>query len=287
MRVLGLTTGSLNLRSVFLEGSPLHGGSLGLIRALRRDPVTRGPFPMWVWIVETSDELVLIDTGSRSDQDGGLTRTMFAVSPAQELVPGLSRLGYRPSDFTKVVMTHLHVDHVGGLEAFPADRIWVSKAEWDPVARFPGSLMRPLTAPVPRTFRPRTFTFDGPPIHPFPASHQVTSDGTVVALPTPGHSPGHTSYLVRSPKGPILLAGDVTYSQDALERQELQGFVPNPVVERTTLAQVLLFVRDTGAAYLPSHDGRALERLAEMVGADAGNERATAGLIPSLVREKS
>ena len=80
MRVLGLTTGSLNLRSVFLEGSPLHGGSLGLIRALRRDPVTRGPFPMWVWIVETSDELVLIRTGSRSDQDGGLTRTRFAVS---------------------------------------------------------------------------------------------------------------------------------------------------------------------------------------------------------------
>lgn len=257
---------------------------------------TRGPFPILVWIIETAHELILVDTGSRSDQDGGLTRTKLSVTPAQELVPGLSRLGYRPTDFTKAILTHLHVDHVGGLEAFPADRAWVFQPEWSPVARFPGSLLRPLTAPVPRGFHPRIFTFDGPPIDSFPASHQVTSDGAVVALPTSGHSPGHTSYLIRGPKGPVLLAGDLTYSLAALERQELQGFVSNPTVQRTTLERVLRFVRDTGAAYLPSHDDSALGRLAEVVGDDATFRARTpessltrdmTGFIASRVREKS
>lgn len=128
-----------------------------------------------------------------------------------------------------MVLTHLHGDHVGGLAAFDPPRVWVSKAEWEPVARFT-------------------------------ASWQVTPDGSVIALPTPGHSPGHTSYLVRRPEGDVLLAGDVTYELPALESQREQGFIANVEKHHDSLRRVLSLVR-SGVAYLPSHDPNASARL--------------------------
>ena len=65
-------------------------------------------------------------------------------------------------------------------------------------------LLRFLTAPVHRGFVPRLFDFDGPAMCGFPGSWPVTPDGSIVALPTPGHSPGHTSFLLRRAEGDVL-----------------------------------------------------------------------------------
>ena len=81
-----------------------------------------------------------------------------------------------------------------------------------------------------------------------------------MALPTPGHSPGHTSYLVRRKEGDVLLAGDVTYELPALEAGRVQGFIADAAVQRETLHRVLALVR-TGIAYLPSHDPASPGRL--------------------------
>src|SRR5262245_9546519 len=260
IRIFGVTTGTLQLKPTFLEGSPAHGGPLGLILALRRDKAFTEPLPMWAWVIETGSERILIDAGGRSGINGGVTGTRFLISPQQDLVPELGRLGLRSDAFDRVLMTHVHGDHVGGLAAFEARRIWVARSEWEPVARFPGRLMRPLVAPVQRGFTPRLFDFDGPPMLGFPASWPVTADGSIVALPTPGHSPGHTSYLVRRKEGDVLLAGDVTYDLPALEAGRFQGFIADAGVQRQTLARVLALVR-SGVAYLPSHDPASPGRL--------------------------
>jgi glyoxylase-like metal-dependent hydrolase (beta-lactamase superfamily II) len=113
---------------------------------------------------------------------------------------------------------------------------------------------------VHRGFAPRVFEFDGPPLLGFPGSWPVTSDGAVVALPTPGHSPGHTSFLVRRDEGDVLLAGDVTYDVGALEAQRYQGFIADVEKHHVTLGRVLSLVK-TGVAYLPSHDPQSPSRL--------------------------
>jgi N-acyl homoserine lactone hydrolase len=260
MRITALTTGSLQLKPIFLEGSPAHGGPLGLIWKLGRDPDFTPPLPMWAWIIESDNERILVDAGAKPGATGGVTRTRFNISPGQALVPLLAERGLRPADFDRVVLTHLHGDHVGGLPAFSPERVWVARAEWAPVAAFPGRMMRPLTAPVPRAFVPRLFDFDGPAVHGFPGSWPVTPDGSVLALPTPGHSAGHTSFLVRRPQGDVLLAGDVTYDLAALETQRDQGFIAKPADHRVTLRRVLSLV-ESGVAYLPSHDPDAPGRL--------------------------
>ena len=260
VRIFGVTTGTLQLKPTFLEGSPAHGGPLGLILALRRDSSFTPPLPMWAWVVETGSERILIDAGGRPGMNGGITGTKFQITPGQSLLPELARHGLRPADFDRVLMTHLHGDHVGGLHLFDARRIWVARAEWQPVTRFPGRLMRPLIAPVERDFAPQLFDFTGPPMLGFPASWPVTADGSIVALPTPGHSPGHTSYLVRRPEGDVLLAGDVTYEFPALEAGRTQGFIADPAQQCESLAKVLALVR-SGVAYLPSHDAASPSRL--------------------------
>lgn len=260
MKITPLSTGTLQLKPMFLEGSPAHGGPFGLIWDLRRDRDFTAPLPMWSWIIETDGERILIDTGGRPETTGGVTRTRFQISPAQALVPQLERLGLEPRDFDRVLLTHLHGDHIGGLAAFDQRRVWVASAEWAPVARFPGSLLRFLTAPVHRGFVPRVFEFDGPPLLGFPGSWPVTSDGSIVALPTPGHSPGHTSFLVRRSEGDVLLAGDVTYDIRALESQRVQGFIADVEKHHITLTRVLSLIR-TGVAYLPSHDPQSPGRL--------------------------
>lgn len=273
MKITALTTGTLQLKPTFLEGSPAHGGSLGLIRALARDPRWTPPLPMWAWIIETGTERILVDAGARPGAGGGPTRTRFHVDPDQALVAELARRGLMPGDFDRVLLTHLHGDHVGGLAAFDQRRVWVARSEWTPVARFPGRLLRVLTAPVPRGFVPNLFDFDGPAMLGFPRSWRVTPDGSIVALPTPGHSPGHTSFLVRRSEGDVLLAGDVTYDLPALYDQREQGFIAEVEEHRRTLPRVLSLVRD-GVAYLPSHDPESPARLAGRVaGAGIGGRQ--------------
>ena len=156
-----------------------------MIRRLKRDAGWTQPLPMWSWIIETASERILVDAGGAPGATGGVTQTRFDITPDHSLVAELVRLNLKPEDFDRVLLTHLHGDHVGGLGAFASNKVWVSRPEWAPVASFPGRLMRPLTAPVPRGFSPRVFDFDGPAQFGFPASWPVTRDGSIQWKPSP------------------------------------------------------------------------------------------------------
>jgi glyoxylase-like metal-dependent hydrolase (beta-lactamase superfamily II) len=114
-----------------------------------------------------------------------------------------------------VVLSHLHTDHVGGLAAFASADVLVSRTEWERASGFTGKLRGYVPQHWPHSLQPCLVDFTGPPVGPFPASHDVAGDGTLVLVPTPGHTPGHLSMIVA---GECFLGGDIAHTQAELAR---------------------------------------------------------------------
>ena len=90
-------------------------------------------------LVRTADELILVDTGNGGKLNEK-ERDIFAVPTGEPLVENLAALGVQPDEVTTVLLTHLHMDHVGGatrtegeavVPVFPRARFVVQRQEWD------------------------------------------------------------------------------------------------------------------------------------------------------------
>src|SRR5580704_13000604 len=103
------------------------------------------PFmPIWVWVIEHPEGTIVIDTGDieasshkafYKDESVGSKFNLKAmsnkrnISKGDELDTQLGKLGIRPDQVSKVVLTHLHGDHADGVKFFPGNEIVVNEAE--------------------------------------------------------------------------------------------------------------------------------------------------------------
>jgi glyoxylase-like metal-dependent hydrolase (beta-lactamase superfamily II) len=152
-------------------------------------------------LIESFGKLVLVDTGYGDDTHDGRTG---------HLLEELARSGHRPDQVTLVVNTHAHGDHTsrntihGGGErkpTFPNARYYLGRADWDRFAGPEGAVhhvdeqLRPLAACGVLTL------VDGP----------LALTPEVTLLPTPGHTPGHMSVVIRSHGEMAICLGDVCH----------------------------------------------------------------------------
>ncbi len=139
------------------------------------------------------------------------------------MTAGLEHLGYRTGDVTRVVVSHVHQDHIGGIGEVPHAQLLVPTDEWRslhrPLAETRGLLRTHIDVPGAR-WTPVTYErLDDPALRPFTHGRDVFGDGSLTLLPTPGHTNGSLSMFVRRPdEPPLLLVGDLTYDIHALER---------------------------------------------------------------------
>jgi N-acyl homoserine lactone hydrolase len=225
--------------------------------------------PIYVWVIEHPEGLMLVDSGESSQPTPGLRHpyavmnTRFRVAPTDEIGPQLARLGFASKDVRWVVLTHLHPDHDGGLHHFPQAEFIVAGGEYAAARGLAGRLSGHLPQRWPAGWAPTTPELRPEPYGPFQQSLRLTQAGDVLLLPTPGHTNHHRSVVVRDGDTHLFLAGDASYSQTAMLEGWVDGVGPDALAQRQTLATIREFARTYPTIYLPSHDPEAAERLAQ------------------------
>lgn len=200
-----LHDGQIKLDTKLLKN--LRAGEMQKLLALqfRANPT---PTAVNAFLVNTGHQLVLVDAGAAK---------VFGPTLGQ-VAANLKAAGYEPSQVDAVLLTHLHGDHVGGLlgpdgqRVFPKATLYVAKAEadfWlapDAVAKAPEAMKnffkiaQDATAPYAKAGALKTFNGTTEILPGFKA------------LPAPGHTPGHTAYLVESGRHQLLIWGDLVHN---------------------------------------------------------------------------
>jgi glyoxylase-like metal-dependent hydrolase (beta-lactamase superfamily II) len=175
--------------------------------------------------------------------------------PGDDVVSQLGQLGLAPRDVTCVANLHWHFDHCGANESFPDVPILVQAREMQ-AARSPEVLAQGRYRPSPRDFdHPLRY-------QPVDGEHDVFGDGTVVLIPTYGHTPGHQSLLVRPGRDTrLVFTADACYTRENMDRDIL----PTVVWDEAEMSHSLRRLRDLrdrqGAATFYGHDAEQWERL--------------------------
>lgn len=214
------------------------------------DPERPLPFNFGVFLVRGGGRTVLVDSGL-----GQVARTM-GMPGGGELLERLAEQGVQPDDVDDVVHTHLHFDHCGWnvngddrrALTFPRATIHVARAEldyWlDPARRGEERAEQARAAIVPPQEAGRVEPFDG----------EVDLLPGVRTIPTPGHTPGHTSVLLSSESQHLLILGDAAHHPAHLEHHDWIPAVDlDPAESRRSRAKVAALAADGGALVTGGH----------------------------------
>jgi glyoxylase-like metal-dependent hydrolase (beta-lactamase superfamily II) len=173
---------------------------------------------LYCLLVPTEEGLVLVDTGfgleDYTDPSPGMRGFLWLMgSPRDEretAVRQVEGLGYTASAVRHIVLTHLHLDHAGGLGDFPDATVHVHRVEYE-AAMAPRGLL--AWGYQRRQWRhgPRWALYDGVDGEWFGFSRIRVEKGLrpeICLVPLPGHTRGHCGVAVRTEGGWLLHCGD-------------------------------------------------------------------------------
>ena len=205
----------------------------------------------------------MFDTGNalevvnnKHEHWGGVVAAYDPVmSEEQWCVNAIQKVGYKPEDVKFVILSHLHLDHAGGVGHFPNAGYIVQRDELH-FAYVPDFFMK--GAYIRKDFDKEVdwLILNGWRDDKF----DLFNDGSIVIYFTPGHTPGHQSILVNLPNtGPMFFAADSCYTLENLDNV-LPGLVWSPGDAIKTLDR-MKFLRDAhGVQLVTGHDPEAWQQ---------------------------
>ena len=208
--------------------------------------------PVPSFYIEHPRGRAVFDTGLpallRSDPAAAIGRHLAEVYTAdftqeQDIDRQLEAIGVDPALIDTVVNSHLHFDHCAGNQLLPNARIVVQTREAASVRE----------TPPPRSgFNPATM-LEGRDVLEVEGEHDLFGDGSVVLLPTYGHTAGHQSLKLSCDDGVTVLAGDCCYFHRTLRDMKLPGFGHDREAQARSIER-LRAMEDRGARVIAGHD---------------------------------
>lgn len=188
--------------------------------------------PYFFYLIRHPEGDVLFDNGAhpalidnpRIRLGKAAERYDIRVAAGDDVVSRLQSLGIEPEGIGHVVQSHLHYDHAGGLEFLAEATVYVQKdeltfANWPPVYQRDAYVRQDFEAV--RNWKELNGEYD------------LFNDGLLLIFPTPGHTPGHQSLLVRLEDRAFILVGDAAYDREKMEHRCLPGVLwsPDAIIE--------------------------------------------------------
>lgn len=208
--------------------------------------------PVPCYLIDHPKGKVLFDSGLHVDTQSdpadrlGLAAKVYEVEfrPGEEVSARLAALGVDADRISFLINSHLHFDHTGGNEQVPNATLVVQQREWTA-----GSEPDQIEA---NYYNPEDYDL-GHAVLEIEGEHDLFGDGSVVCVPTWGHTPGHQSLRVRTHGGEVVLAADACYLRRTLEELHLPATVHDRQAMRASLLK-LRMLRASGARIFYGHD---------------------------------
>ena len=219
----------------------------------------RGKMVAHCLVIETDkDGLILVDTGfGMADIEGrtGMTRGTKVMlgakfDPAETAIAQVEALGFRASDVKHIVVTHLDLDHAGGLPDFPDAKVHLHAKEHAAAMARATLLERNRYIKGQWAHGPKweVYAEDGDTWRGLPAITKLRGlDADVALLPMHGHTRGHSAVIAKTPGNRwIVHAGDAYFHRHSMEG----GSVPIGFRAFERITQIIPSARCASAAAL-------------------------------------
>ena len=158
-----------------------------------------------------------------ADQSFLFRQTLGRFTFERSLGSHLSAHGLRPNDLSFALLSHLHWDHVSGIPDIPGVPLRVNRVEYDAarlglLEKDNGLVQRLLGDANPLEL----FDCVGPTYEGFRSSLDLFGDGSLIAVPLPGHTAGNTGLFINRAHGPrLFLVGDAVWLSDHYQRPSI------------------------------------------------------------------
>ncbi len=196
-------------------------------------------------LVRTEKENIIVDTGVGNLPPKYQKYHDVIRKKQEELRYSLKKAGLRPRDITLVLNTHLHFDHCGNNRLFENSKFLVQTEEIR-YAYFPDRFMRVSYL---RDF----FDVEGEFL---PVKGKYTIEEGVEVLPTPGHTIGHQSLVVRWKDRNVVYTGDAAPLPENIQRRNITGMIFDAA---KGVESIDLLRRIENPVYIYSHDNQQLK----------------------------